>query len=52
VTLRNDVTISAGGEAASGREKGRDDISWADMNFTGPKMKKIHAVNLAAINRR
>jgi hypothetical protein len=32
--------------------EGRDDVSWADMNFTGPKMKKIHAVNLAAINIR
>jgi hypothetical protein len=30
---------SARGEAAPGRGKGRDGVSWADVNFIGPKNK-------------
>jgi hypothetical protein len=41
-----------GGETAPRREKGGDDISWADANLIGPKIKKIHAVDLAGINGR
>jgi hypothetical protein len=37
VTRRGSVTMSAGGEAASGRGKGGDNVSWADANLTGPK---------------
>jgi hypothetical protein len=33
------VTL-AGGEMASGREKGGDDASWADANLTEPKNKE------------
>jgi hypothetical protein len=40
---------SAGREAAPGRENGEDNISWADTNLTGPKMKKINAIDLAVI---
>jgi hypothetical protein len=29
--------MSVGGEVAPGREKGGDDASWADTNFTGLK---------------
>jgi hypothetical protein len=39
-----------GGEATPGRGKGEDDVSWADVNFTGPKIKKIHMVNSAVTN--
>jgi hypothetical protein len=45
VAWRGGMMISAGGEAAPGREKGGDDISWADANLIVPKMKKIHAVD-------
>jgi hypothetical protein len=31
---------SAEGEATLGRGKGGDDASWADANFSGPKIKK------------
>jgi hypothetical protein len=31
--------MSAGGDATSEREKGGDDTSWADTNFTGLKNK-------------
>jgi hypothetical protein len=31
------VVTFAGGEAASGRGKGGDNIGWADVNLTGPK---------------
>jgi hypothetical protein len=31
------VATSAEGEAAPGRGKGGDDVSWADANLTGPK---------------
>jgi hypothetical protein len=50
VTRYSSVTTSAGGEAASGKEKGGDNVSWADANLTGLKMKKIHAVVLVATN--
>jgi hypothetical protein len=37
MTRRDGVTTSAGGEAAPGRGKGGDDVSWADTDLTGPK---------------
>jgi hypothetical protein len=37
VTWRDDITMSDGGEAATGREKGGDDASWTDANLTEPK---------------
>jgi hypothetical protein len=40
-----------GGEVPLGREKGGDDV-WAEANLTGPKMKKINAVDSAATNVR
>jgi hypothetical protein len=42
--------MSAGGEAASRRGKGGDDVSWTGSNFTMPKMKKMHTVDLAGTN--
>jgi hypothetical protein len=30
------VITLAKGEAASGKEKGEDDVSWTDMNLTEP----------------
>jgi hypothetical protein len=50
VTRCDSVTTSAGGEAASGRGKGGDDTSWADVNLSRLKMKKIHIVNSAGTN--
>jgi hypothetical protein len=44
------VAMWIGGEPASGREKGGDNASWTDANLTESKMKKIHAVDLAASN--
>jgi hypothetical protein len=44
------VATLVGGEATSGRGKEGDDASWADTNFTGPKMKKIHVIDSAATN--
>jgi hypothetical protein len=44
------VATSIGGEATPGREKGGDDVSWADVNLIGPKIKKIHTVNSTASN--
>jgi hypothetical protein len=44
------VAMSVGGEATPGREKGGGDVSWADVNFIGPKIKKIHTVNSTASN--
>jgi hypothetical protein len=32
--------MSVGGEAAPGRGKGGDDVSWADANLIGPKNEK------------
>jgi hypothetical protein len=37
VTRRGGVTMSAREEAALRREKGVDDIDWADANLTGQK---------------
>jgi hypothetical protein len=34
------VEMSAEGEAAMEREKGGDNVSWVDANFTGPKNEK------------
>jgi hypothetical protein len=36
---------------APGRGKGGDDASSADVNLTGPKNEKIHAVDSAVTNR-
>jgi hypothetical protein len=34
-----------------GRHRKRgDDVSWADANLTGQKMKKMHTINLVATN--
>jgi hypothetical protein len=52
VTWRGGVTTSVRGDAISKRGKGGDNVSWADMNLTRPKMKKMHAVDSAAINER
>jgi hypothetical protein len=42
------MVTSVRGEAALGREKGGDNVSWADMNLTGSKNKiKIHTVGSA-----
>jgi hypothetical protein len=46
------VATSAGEEVAPGREKGGDDVSWADTNLTGPKIKNIYTVDSAATNGR
>jgi hypothetical protein len=51
VTRLSGVMMSAGGEATP-KKRGWDDASWADTNLTGPKMKKIHAVDSVAINGR
>jgi hypothetical protein len=40
VTQRVGVMTSAGGGAVPERGKGGDNISWADVNLTGPKNKK------------
>jgi hypothetical protein len=37
VTRRGSVTTLAEGEMAPGREKGGDNVSWADANLTGAK---------------
>jgi hypothetical protein len=34
------VVTSVRGEAVPGREKGGDDISWADVNLSRPKNEK------------
>jgi hypothetical protein len=34
------VATSVGGEAAPGRGKGGDDISWVNANLTEPKNRK------------
>jgi hypothetical protein len=46
------VMTSAEGEVALRRGKRGDDTSWANVNITGRKMKKIHVVNSAGTNRR
>jgi hypothetical protein len=40
VTRRGDVATLAGGDAAPGRGKGRDDASWADTNLARLKNKE------------
>jgi hypothetical protein len=50
MTRHDDVMTSTGGEAAPGRGKGGDDVSWADVNLNRPKIKKIHAVDSATTN--
>jgi hypothetical protein len=52
VTRHNDVATSVRGEATLRRRKGGGDASWADVNPTGQKMKKIHVVDSVAINGR
>jgi hypothetical protein len=52
VTLCDGVATSARRGTILEREKGGDDVSWADVNLIGPKMNKIHAVDSAATNRR
>jgi hypothetical protein len=42
-TVRQAMT--AGGEAAPGRENGGDDASWADTNVTKPKNEKKNSRN-------
>jgi hypothetical protein len=46
------VTASTREEVAPGRKNGGNDGSWADTNLIGSKIKKNHAVDLAAINGR
>jgi hypothetical protein len=50
MTWRGGVTMSARGEIASGKGNGGDDESWADVNLTRLKMKKIYVVNSAGTN--
>jgi hypothetical protein len=52
VTRCGGVTISAEGEAAPGRKKGGDDVSWVDTNLTCPKMKKIHVADSTSTNEQ
>jgi hypothetical protein len=40
VTRCDGVATSTGGEPASGRGKGGDDVSWVDVNPTRPKNDK------------
>jgi hypothetical protein len=51
VTWHGGVTTSTGGESAPKKAKG-DDVSWADVNLTGLKIKKIHVANSACTNGR
>jgi hypothetical protein len=43
------MTMSAGGEMTPSRKKG-DNASWTDVNLTGLKNKKNHAIDSAATN--
>jgi hypothetical protein len=52
VTRRGGVMTLDEGEATSGRGKRVDNISWADTNFIGLKMKKVHVVDSVATNGR
>jgi hypothetical protein len=45
------MMILVGGEVALGKRKEGDDVSWADTNLIGPKIKKIHAADSVVINR-
>jgi hypothetical protein len=51
VIRRCGVATSVGVEVAPERGNGEDDISWADANLTGPKIKKIHVVDSSTTNR-
>jgi hypothetical protein len=44
--------FSLRGDATPGREKEGDGASWDDINFTGLKNKKIHAVDSVATSGR
>jgi hypothetical protein len=46
VTQCGAVVTSTGGDAAPGRGKGGDDISWADANLTEPKNKKKSTLSI------
>jgi hypothetical protein len=50
VTRRDVLATFAGGEVPPGWEKGGDDASWDDVNFTESKNKKIHAVDSTVTN--
>jgi hypothetical protein len=52
VTRHSGVTMSTRGEMALRRGKGGDDASWADVNLTRLKMKKIYAVDSTGTNGR
>jgi hypothetical protein len=41
---------STGGEVAPVRAKGGDDANWDDVNLSGQKMKKMHAVDSVSTN--
>jgi hypothetical protein len=42
--------MSVGGEPEPRKGKGGDDACWDDVNFTGSKIKKIHAVDSTGTN--
>jgi hypothetical protein len=50
MTQRGGVITSTEGEAALGKEKRGDNMSWADVNLTWLKNEKNHAIDLTAIN--
>jgi hypothetical protein len=52
VTRCSGMMTSTRGEAAPGRGKGGDNAGWADVNLTGPKMKKIYVVDSVASSGR
>jgi hypothetical protein len=35
----------------TGEGNGEDNINWANVNLTGPKIKKIHTVNSVTTNK-
>jgi hypothetical protein len=44
------MATSVEGEAAPGRGKRGDDISWVYVNLTEPKIKKMHTVDSTGTN--
>jgi hypothetical protein len=48
VIQHDGVATSAGGGATLGRRKGVDNVCWANVNLTGSKIKKIHAIDSVA----
>jgi hypothetical protein len=50
VSRHGGVTTSAKGEVAPRREKEGDNVSWANANLTGQKMKKIHTSDSTGTN--